>query len=497
MKGLRHEGMLGGPRVVDFRHDDELGCDVTIRCNGVRFHIMVELTRLQGKGGKEPEFLKEYRDLVQAVRRDEEEVDEGLDRSKLDERKDLQAAEEQAPGAEAEFNRKDQVGTEDGCANDTSEHPKDGTTTPDRVTDREEGELKVQTESTISETIENVDEGEDGHEDPQGSLQRWILSPFKSMFHDLAPLQAPKDPTLHKYYHTEIVFFTLEVNNGELLPVELEADDDLHDSVAHLVPRLTVPKYVGNMKVTWISSNDIRVISESETPPPLHPAKVKVGNEIRFFKPVDVVQPSTTKRELKIFAKIEELNLRERMRVPSLCGLVGYADSRNEICGFLLESIESCTPLTEKLYSHIPASLRNKWSREMKNMVNILHDSGIVWGDAKADNALVDENDDLWMIDFGGSYTDGWVEPRLCETFEGDDQGLQKIVSALKNPDSNTFDPSYRLHKVRQGDSGRHDHSSGSEAVVAEMISGKRKREEACEEQDNPTLKKKRRNACD
>ena len=497
MKGLQHEGMLGRPHVVDFRHDDDLGCDVTVRCNGVRFHIMVELSRLQSNGGHESKFVKKYRDLVQAVRRDEEKVEEGLDRSELEKRKDLQAAAEQGPGAKSGLSRKDQVGAEDRGANDAHEHLEEGTTNPNLVPDREDCGLKAQTESTISEANEIVDKGKDDHEDPQGSLQRWILSPFKSTFHDLAPPQASKDPTLHDYYHAEIFFFTLEVKKRELVPVELEEDDDLHESVAHLIPRLSVPKYVRNMKVPWISSNDIRVISESDTPPPLHPAKVTVGDEVRFFKPVDVAQPSTTKRELKIFAKIEKLGLREKMRVPTLCGLVGFADSRTEISGFLLESIESCTPLTEKLHSQIPASLRNKWSRETENMVKILHDSGIVWGDAKADNALVDENDDLWMIDFGGSYTDGWVEPELCETVEGDDQGLQKIVSALENPDANKFNPSHRLHEISQGDSNQRYGSSGSEADLTKTSGGKRKREEACEEQDNPTLKTKRFSACD
>jgi serine/threonine protein kinase len=192
-----------------------------------------------------------------------------------------------------------------------------------------------------------------------------------------------------------VFFFTLEVENGELTSVELEQNDDLHENAARLVPRMTVPKYVRNMKVPWISSREVRVVNKSHIPPPINPAKVKVGDEIRFFKPVDVAQPSTTKRELKILAKIEKLGLHEKLRVPTLQGPVGFANSRTDISGFLLESIDGSILLTKKLDARIPAPLRKKWSRETESKVKILHDSGIVWGDAEAHNTLVDENDDL------------------------------------------------------------------------------------------------------
>ena len=53
---------------------------------------------------------------------------------------------------------------------------------------------------------------------------------------------------------------------------------------------------------------------------------------------------------------------------------------------------------------------------------------------------MVDENENLWIIDFGGSYTEGWVDPELSETKAGDKMGLEKIVNALVDPDENTFD---------------------------------------------------------
>ena len=57
-----------------------------------------------------------------------------------------------------------------------------------------------------------------------------------------------------------------------------------------------------------------------------------------------------------------------------------------------------------------------------------LHNAGLVWGDAKPDNILIDKNDDAWVIDFGGGYTRGFVEREKAGTVEGDLQGLERIV---------------------------------------------------------------------
>ena len=49
----------------------------------------------------------------------------------------------------------------------------------------------------------------------------------------------------------------------------------------------------------------------------------------------------------------------------------------------------------------------------------------MIWGDAKAANILIDVRNDPWSIDFGGSYTPGWVENDIAGTVEGDKQGLR------------------------------------------------------------------------
>lgn len=70
---------------------------------------------------------------------------------------------------------------------------------------------------------------------------------------------------------------------------------------------------------------------------------------------------------------------------------------------------------------------REKRAQESERMVSVMHDNGMVWGDAKADIFMVDRHDELWIIDFRGSYTDRWVDPELTETEEGDDMGWRRL----------------------------------------------------------------------
>ncbi|KAI9875045.1 MAG: hypothetical protein M1830_008995 [Pleopsidium flavum] len=76
-------------------------------------------------------------------------------------------------------------------------------------------------------------------------------------------------------------------------------------------------------------------------------------------------------------------------------------------------------------------SLRRKWAARVKYSIEQLHDCRIVWGDAKADNVMIDSENEAWMIDFGGGFTHGWVDEEKRETVEGDLQALSKIFTTL------------------------------------------------------------------
>lgn len=192
----------------------------------------------------------------------------------------------------------------------------------------------------------------------------------------------------------------------------------------------------------WYAAKDVIVLGASDDPAPYHPSRARVGEETFFLKVVDSTQPQPTKREIDIMRRIESKGLHEQMHVPLVKGLIGHENSHTEIIGFLQTEIEDPTPLTTMLDEDVAQSKRDKWAKESGRIKDLLHENGIVWGDAKADNFMVDKHDKLWIIDFGGSYTEGWVDPELMESQEGDDMGVDKIINALHDPIANTLDPS-------------------------------------------------------
>ena len=56
---------------------------------------------------------------------------------------------------------------------------------------------------------------------------------------------------------------------------------------------------------------------------------------------------------------------------------------------------------------------------------------GVVWGDVKPDNILIDEGGDAWAIDFGGGYSPDWINHEKRDTMEGDMQEVSRLKTFL------------------------------------------------------------------
>lgn len=48
---------------------------------------------------------------------------------------------------------------------------------------------------------------------------------------------------------------------------------------------------------------------------------------------------------------------------------------------------------------------------------------------------ITDEDDNVWIIDFGGGYTEDWIEPEDMETKRGDLAGLKRFKKYLSDTD--------------------------------------------------------------
>ncbi|CZT12729.1 uncharacterized protein RCO7_10906 [Rhynchosporium graminicola] len=137
------------------------------------------------------------------------------------------------------------------------------------------------------------------------------------------------------------------------------------------------------------------------------------------------------------------------MRVPKLVGLV-RAPSNNlndQVVGIIEEFIQS-RPGSSTLRSingqNVSESQKAKWIDQVRQTVEGLHRIEVIWGDGKADNVLMDADDDAWLIDFGGGWTKGWVDENLAGTLEGDMQAVGKIEDFL-----GVRNDRYRLNHIR------------------------------------------------
>ncbi|KAF2772798.1 hypothetical protein EJ03DRAFT_170651 [Teratosphaeria nubilosa] len=294
----------------------------------------------------------------------------------------------------------------------------------------------------------DVSNGGDGKEsdtgdDPEEQLHRWMLAPLTPRLEELAPAKKAKEITLKYWYDGPVHFFKLEIKNNELVATELEADEDREKRISELVPEMAIPKYIQQLDVPRISASDLTVIGGHDYPPPYHPARVRAKDgKISFLKLAGGEQgEQATKRELKMLSQVEKKGLHDKIRCPKLEALVLYGDDKTQIMGFLQTDIPNPVPLTHHFDPETDKKCRDRWTKETERIIEVLHAAGIVWGDAKADNFMVDEKDELWIIDFGGSYTPGWVDPKVKETEEGDDQGVEKISNALSDPVANVWDP--------------------------------------------------------
>jgi serine/threonine protein kinase len=135
--------------------------------------------------------------------------------------------------------------------------------------------------------------------------------------------------------------------------------------------------------------------------------------------------------ELNAYLRIDQLKVEDGLRVPRILGFVQGEDCSSYM-GLLLSYIDCDSRTLEgAVRADTPKHLRQRWADQVSSTLKHLHEAGIVWGDAKAANVLVNTNMDAWIMDFGGGFTEGWVEREKAGTVEGDIQGLAKIVDYI------------------------------------------------------------------
>lgn len=276
---------------------------------------------------------------------------------------------------------------------------------------------------------------EDYHEE---DLYAWALEPCLPLFESLAP--APPTPnlktTLHDFLHPEVFYISLRAVDGEVTPVQsdgrgagmlplgLELEDSVFSPAWPSLPSTAIELCIPNP--------EDEIISASGAPNKVL-ATLDGKREICFVKMYQHGDNERALRELATYRRITESDLDPDVRICRLRGVIKDKDEedRNLLIGLLLTYID-CDFVTLSCAGAdtLPSSTtKQRWVNQVTDTLTQLHNAGIVWGDAKTDNVLIDKkNHDAWIIDFGGGYTRGFVEREKAGTREGDLQGLEKIV---------------------------------------------------------------------
>ncbi|KAL1853897.1 hypothetical protein Daus18300_011639 [Diaporthe australafricana] len=275
----------------------------------------------------------------------------------------------------------------------------------------------------------------------------WFANIFEPIFSQLAPdFTLSFDPAkiqggLYKPLLSEFLFpetfgCRLEAQDEEFIPVHVDNEGSLAE------PRSFLDGDLLDELKTWarfFEPSELEVFFQRpEQALYLMPELVladldKSGHKtLCFFKHFGLASENPMARELAVHKKVRDAKLGPDLHVSRLQGIVHIQDE-DATLGLLLSLVdhEEGMTLQSALYDDPPRYLRERWARQVSHTVEEVHRVGAVWGDVKADNVLIDKDQNAWVIDFEGGYTDGWVDEGKAGTKEGDLQGLGKILDLM------------------------------------------------------------------
>lgn len=297
--------------------------------------------------------------------------------------------------------------------------------------------LQLDSEGEWSSDEEDDDDGNDDvHGGDESPTQRptldlsldgcyeWAVRPFLLLLEEIAPRPSGNATiTLQHFFSGEAFDASLKAVDDTLLPGIIHARDEMEN-------------VIGSEAILWkttcpiFEAGEVEVLSDDPTYILIdEPTRVRVKGRELFFKAFLDPDDSIGAHEVLTLEKIFKAKSNpQEVRTSQLYGIV--EDDKSQVIGLLLHYIQVADTLHDKVVDlgSTGSDLKDKWKRQVRGTVEALHKAGIVWGDVKASNVLVDTAGDAWVTDFGGRHTRGWVDRDKAGTIEGDLQGLRAII---------------------------------------------------------------------
>lgn len=288
------------------------------------------------------------------------------------------------------------------------------------------------------------------YEDLVDEILDVILDIGKAVFRRVAPSPAPSPSgqVLHSLLYPETLHFRLKSVNNKPTIVSINSND------AYAIEAQFGQEVDSNLQIDselpQYSSQQIQVLETFVGSGAVSRVLVK-GQEMLCKARKSGLLDQNLERELFSLQTIKAFSRESRsIRILRLIAYVKHAGN-GHIIGLVREWIPSgvlggclkavCTSTTGK-------ERREKWAAQIREMVDQLHEMGLVWGDGKPSNVIIDSNDNAWLIDLAGGWTDGWVDEEIADTVAGDEQTVRNIeflgVEAKVNQGEGTGRPSTR-----------------------------------------------------
>ena len=246
----------------------------------------------------------------------------------------------------------------------------------------------------------------------------WATKPFLPFFKNQGsgPRNTSKvSLTMQDFLYPETFYCEFRAVDDKFIPGHIQRREIKE---AHGLSKLGDEFVHLKAKLQSIHPSKVDICSEDpdDAPdiPDAQPHRVCVNGEILFFKSADTSSLRDMINAIKKYLRIADLG--SDIRTSQLYGIV--ADDKNPLIGLLFHYLDEEDTLAFAVGSSTPATLKHQWSIQITDTLIRLHRGGVVWGDAKPDNILIDKHSNAWIIDFEGGYTEGWVDRDKAGTVE-------------------------------------------------------------------------------